>query len=118
LTAPHCPSQERGIRPALANAGLSAGEVDAVEGHGTVTVLGDPIEAHALLATDGQARAGDPLWRGSINTNIGQTSGAPGVAGLLKLVIAMGHEVLPHTLHVDAASPHNVERTGEVELVT
>ncbi|MBV8181216.1 MAG: SDR family NAD(P)-dependent oxidoreductase, partial [Mycobacterium sp.] len=107
LTVPNGGAQQRLIATALARAGLAGGDVDYLEAHGTGTPLGDPIEVQAAGAAYGAAREADrPLLMGSVKTNIGHLESASGVAGLIKVVLSLQHEVLPQSLHFETPSPH------------
>jgi acyl transferase domain-containing protein/acyl carrier protein len=106
LTVPNGLAQQRLIKEALAAAGVRAADVDYVEAHGTGTTLGDPIEAEALgeVFRDGRA-AGRPLLVGSVKTNIGHLESASGVAGLIKVVLALQHGLIPPHLHFRQPNP-------------
>ncbi len=119
LTAPNGPAQEAVIRDALANAGLQPDEVSYIETHGTGTSLGDPIEVQAIGAALGNGRTKEnPVLLGAVKTNLGHLEGAAGMAGLIKVVLALQHEQIPPTLHLKNPNPFIPWNELPVEVVT
>ena len=107
LTVPSGTAQEALLREALERAAIAPSEIQYVEAHGTGTPLGDPIEVDALGTVLGPGRAKDqPLLLGSVKTNIGHLEEAAGVAGLIKVVLALQNEQIPAHLHFTQPSPH------------
>ena len=119
LTAPSAPAQIKLIQDALASAGLTASDVDVVEGHGTGTPVGDPLELEALLATYGQRSTQQvPLFLGSIKSNFGHAQAAAGAAGVIKMVQSMRQGFVPASLNVSAPTASVDWSAGAVEVVT
>jgi len=107
LMTPSRPGQEAVFEEAYRSAGVSPGEVQYVEVHGTGTSVGDPVEMQALGAVIGDGRSDDdPCLVGSVKTNIGHTEGAAGVAGLIKAVLALRHKTIPPSLHLREPNPN------------
>ncbi|VVJ18855.1 Polyketide synthase modules and related proteins [Amycolatopsis camponoti] len=119
LAAPNPVAQQAMLRDAYRGAGLDPSTVDYVEAHGTGTLLGDPIEAGALGAVLGAGRSpGAPLLVGSVKTNIAHAEAAAGIAGLIKVVLALSRGELPPQLHFTAPNPHIAFDDLRLKVVT
>jgi acyl transferase domain-containing protein/SAM-dependent methyltransferase len=117
LTVPNGPAQEAVIATALSKAGVEPSAIDYVEAHGTGTALGDPIEAHALCGALGPGRSAEhPLVIGCVKTNVGHLESAAGVAGLIKVILALQHEWIPAHRNFTTLNPHIDWRGIPVEI--
>ncbi|MCC6809185.1 MAG: acyltransferase domain-containing protein [Deltaproteobacteria bacterium] len=116
LKAFNGPAQQAVVQAALDASGVGGDAVQYVEAQGTGTPLGDPIEIEALSAVLGKARSmDDPFLLGSVKTNLGHLEAASGMAGLLKVVLALANSTIPRNLNLDRLNPHiNWERTPAV----
>ena len=109
LTAPHGPAQQAVIRRALRDAGVDPADVSYIEAHGTGTALGDPIEVRSLASVLMPDRPPhQTCWIGSVKTNVGHLESAAGIAGLLKLILALQHHQIPPNLHLEKLNPYIV----------
>jgi malonyl CoA-acyl carrier protein transacylase len=106
FTVPNGKAQAAVIRDALRDGGVDPSQVSCIEAHGTGTPLGDPIEVQALAEVLGGRDRRDPILLGSVKTNIGHAESAAGVAGLIKLVLALRHRQVPPHLHLQEVNPH------------
>ena len=107
FTAPNGTAQQEVIRKALDNGKLSPADVGYVESHGTGTALGDPIELRALGEVYGKDRhKDDSLIVGSVKASIGHLEAASGAAGIIKAILALNNETVPHQLNFHTPSPY------------
>lgn len=118
LTVPSGQAQQEVIKQTLRRAGLSPADVDVLDGHGTATMLGDPIEMRAVLEVYGDKARSTPLLVGSVKSNIGHTQAAAGIASVIKMVKSMEHGIAPASLNVSKPTPHVDWTSGAVELLT
>jgi acyl transferase domain-containing protein/acyl carrier protein/SAM-dependent methyltransferase len=116
LTVPNGPAQQTVIREALKNAGLRPSQISYIEAHGTGTALGDPIEVDALGAVFGDRERDDPLWLGSVKSNIGHLESAAGIAGLIKVILCLQNKELPRSLHFDTPNPNVAWQTLPIRV--
>lgn len=119
IDVPKGPSQQAVILKALRVASLGPEDVDLIEGNANGSLLADPIELNALLATYGRHRTSvAPVWLGSVKSNLGHAQAAGGMAGIIKMVGALRNRRMPKTLHVDRPNTKVDWSTGAVRLLT